>query len=244
MNDMNEKEYTGGIEVQSPALKKLDNFWYHYKWHTIFIAFFVIVFAVCTLQMCTQKKSDVLVLYAGPESLDQTERDNITNLLGHFASEDGLTVGVTAYNVLSDDEVKALEAETDEDGKPLFVNRSFYTEEYKTYGNYRMTGESSIMLLSPWLYEELAGGDRLRKISSVTDAVSEDALVGEYGVLLGKTDLYEKYEVLRNLPEDTVICFAQPNWGMGKNSKEKHYAKEEALLRAILEYENTDSAGE
>ena len=241
---MNDKEYTGGIEVQSPALKKLDNFWYHYKWHTLAIAFFVIVFAVCTLQMCTKENNDMLVLYAGPEALDQSEIDNITSVFEHIMSEEGYAVGITAYNVLSEDEIKALEAETDEEGKPRFVNRAFYTEEYKNYGNYRMTGESSIMLLTPWLYEELAANDRLRPISELADAIREDALVGEYGVELGKTDLYEKYEVLKCLPEDTVICLAQPNWGMGKNSREKHYAKEEALFCAILAYENTETAGE
>ena len=237
---MNEKEYTEGIEVQSPALKKLDNFWYHYKWHTLITLFFVIVFAVCTIQMCTQKTSDMLVMYSGPEALDESERDNITKVFEYLVDKEGYAIGITAYNVLSEDEVKELEKKTDEDGNPLFVNRAFYTEEYKTYSNYIMTGESSVMLLSPWLYEALVKSDRLRSISDVTDSVSEDMLVGECGIALGKTDLYAKYEALQALPEDTVICFARANFGMGKNSKQKHYAKEEMLFRAIVEYETAE----
>ena len=96
------------------------------------------------------------------------------------------------------------------------------------------------MLLSPWLYEALVKSDRLRSISDVTDSVSEDMLVGECGIALGKTDLYAKYEALQALPEDTVICFARANFGMGKNSKQKHYAKEEMLFRAIVEYETAE----
>lgn len=241
---MNEKEYTEGIEVQSPMLKKLDNFWYHYKWHTLITLFFLIVFTVCTVQMCTQKTNDMLVMYSGPEALDQSERDNITKVLEHLVEEEGYAIGINAYNVLSEDEIRALEAETDADGKPLFVNRAFYTDEYKNYGTYTGTGESSIMLLSPWLYESLYKNDRLRNISDLTDGVSEDALVNECGIVLGKTDIYAKYEALQVLPEDTVICFARPNWGMGKNSKAKHYAKEETLFCAIVEYENTESSGE
>lgn len=241
---MNEKEYTEGIEVQSKTLKKLDNFWYHYKWHTIFTLFFVIVFVVCTVQMCTQKTDDMLVLYSGSESLDGTERENIESVFKYLAEEEGYSVGLTAYNVLSEDEIKELEAETDDDGKPVFVDRSFFVTEYDMYSKYLMTGESSVMLLSPWLYDSLVASDRLREISSITDNVDEDALVGEYGIELGKTDIYAKYEALQVLPEDTVICFVQANYGMGKNSRAKHYAKEEALFRAIVEYESMETAEE
>ena len=241
---MNEKEYTEGIEVQSRSLKKLDNFWYHYKWHVLFTLFFVIVFVICTVQMCTQKADDMLVLYSGSESLDGTERENIESVFKYLTYEEGYSVGITAYNVLSEDEIKALEAETDDDGKPVFVDRSFFVTEYDMYSKYLMTGESSVMLLSPWLYEGLASTDRLREISSVADNLDEDALVGEYGIELGKTDIYAKYEALQILPEDTVICFARANYGVGKNSRKKHYAKEEELFRAIVEFESTDASEE
>ena len=37
------KEQGGAIAVQNPVLKWLDNYWYHYKWHTIVVAFFIFV---------------------------------------------------------------------------------------------------------------------------------------------------------------------------------------------------------
>lgn len=234
---MNDKEYTGGIVVEGKTASRLDNFWYHYKWHTLITLFFVIVFVVCSVQMCTTKRSDTLVMYAGSEQLDDNEQKNIVKIFEHLAQDEGTSVGITAYNVLSEDEIRELEAETDEDGKPLFVNRSFYTEQYQVYHSYLMTGESSVMILSEWLYRELETAGRLRPISELTDSVDAEALVGECGIALAKTDLYEKYDALKSLPEDSVICLVKPNFGMGKNSKEKNYKRDEALFVAIAEFE-------
>lgn len=240
---MNEKEYTEGIQVQSKSLKWLDNFWYHYKWHTLITLFFVIVFTVCTFQMCTQKTSDILVMYAGSESLDESERSNITKVFEYLVEGEEYSVDINSYNILSEDEIKDMSAETDANGDPVFVNRAFYNEEYQTYRTYLGTGESSVMILSPWAYEEIAV-EALRPVSELTDKVSADALAGEYGVILGKLDIYEKYEALQVLPEDTVICLRRPNSIMGKNSKEKNYAKEEELFCAIVEYINAENIGE
>ena len=240
---MNEKEYTEGIQVQSKALKWLDNFWYHYKWSTLITLFFVIVATVCTVQMCTSAPSDILVMYAGSESLDERERSNITKVFEYLVEDSEHSVGINSYNILSEDEIKEMSAETDENGDPVFVNRAFYTQEHQTYETYLGTGESSVMMLSPWAYEEIAV-EALRPVSELTDNVPEEALVGEYGIALGKLDIYKKYEALQVLPEDTVICLRRPNGLWGKNSNEKNYAQEDELFCAIVEYVNAENSGE
>ena len=49
---MDDKREAPEITPQSKVLRWLDNFWYHYKWPTIIIAFFLIVgivgFTQCT----------------------------------------------------------------------------------------------------------------------------------------------------------------------------------------------------
>ena len=44
-----ERTPTGEIRLRSPLLKKLDNFFYHYKWHTI-IALFLAVAILLALR--------------------------------------------------------------------------------------------------------------------------------------------------------------------------------------------------
>ena len=47
---------------QSPFLKWLDNYWYHYKWPTIIISFFAIVLIVVIAQMVNRPKYDIVIL--------------------------------------------------------------------------------------------------------------------------------------------------------------------------------------
>ena len=48
---------------QNKAYKWLDNYWYHYKWVTLAVVFFVTVFSALTAQMLTKEKPDAVILY-------------------------------------------------------------------------------------------------------------------------------------------------------------------------------------
>lgn len=72
-----EEKYEGR-EISSPFLKKLDNFWYHYKWHSLIALFFLLVIVVCSVQMCQREEYDVHVLYAGPNDIKQTAEDALS----------------------------------------------------------------------------------------------------------------------------------------------------------------------
>lgn len=52
-------------EIQKPATaaKKLENFWYHYKWIVIIAVFFVLVFGFITYDTVTRDKPDMTILY-------------------------------------------------------------------------------------------------------------------------------------------------------------------------------------
>ena len=54
---------------------KLDNFWYHYKWHTIITLFVVIVITVCAVQCAGNTDYDIQVLYAGNHHFARTASD-------------------------------------------------------------------------------------------------------------------------------------------------------------------------
>ena len=66
----NEKKPQGELHLRSPFLKKLDNFFYHYKWHTVAALFLAIVIIVCSLQTCSKESYDVEIMYAGPKNLN------------------------------------------------------------------------------------------------------------------------------------------------------------------------------
>lgn len=55
------------------AKKKIENYWYHYKWHTIIGLFFIITILVCTVQCASKEKPDIqVVLYSDDALADMT----------------------------------------------------------------------------------------------------------------------------------------------------------------------------
>ena len=47
----------------------LDNFWYHYKWHTIISLFLVFAITICTVQSCQKTSYDIRIMYAGSHTI-------------------------------------------------------------------------------------------------------------------------------------------------------------------------------
>ncbi len=233
------KEYTEGIAVRGGFLGWLDNFWYHYKWITLGVAFFVIVALICTVQMCNKEENDLVLVYAGPTQLSIAESQDVCNVFEAVCPEDfdksgKVSVALSAYCVMSEEQIKDAQAQTHASGDAVYIDKSYNSEQYDTYYSYITTGESSVLLLDPWLYESLAAGGRLASLSDTLGYVPEGAY-GEYGVRLGDTALYGEYGVIQKLPEDTVICLLKP-YVMGKSSKEKYYAREEQMFEALVTF--------
>ena len=240
----NEKEYTEGISVKSKMLSKLDNFWYHYKWPTIAVVFFLIVGLVCGLQTCTMEKHDLVLIYSGRNALSASQAEEICRVLEGICPEDfdgdgAKNLALSKYHVLSKEQIEDMRKQKDPNGDPVFVDTNFFTTQYQTYSSYIMTGESSVAFLEPWLYEALVEAGRLEKIAGLVG--SPAGAVGEYGVKLGDTQLYKTYGVMRALPSDTVICLLSPLWKGGKSSKPEYYEREKEMFTAIVTFASEDN---
>ena len=60
---------------QSRFLRALDNFWYHYKWHTLIALFFAVVLIVCLVQCVSREKTDLTVSFGGAATLSEAEQN-------------------------------------------------------------------------------------------------------------------------------------------------------------------------
>lgn len=238
---MQDKIPAGDIKERSAFLKWLDNYWYHYKVPTVLTVIGLIVLLVCILQTCSVSGSyDMSVLYAGRAVMTQNEELSVSNALAaalpsDYNGDGKKNVELTAYGVMSEEQLRDLAAETHEDGSRVYVDRAFYSKEYESYTSMMTTGEYSVCLLDPWLYEKMASAGRLKKLTDVFTQLPDGA-VGEYGVSLGSTALYKYYEVLQVLPEDTVICLMQP-FVIGKSSDAEYYAECITTFRTFVEFE-------
>lgn len=239
MNGQDKKLGSAEINVESKFLKWLDNYWYHYKWTTIIVGFFVVVLLVCTLQMCTNEKEDINLIYAGPVLMTSGELDNLADVMNivmprDFDNSGEKSANILNYHVFSEDEIKKLESQTDSDGKKSFIDRSYNTSNYDNFYNYIQTGDASVCMVAPWLYDSLKSSNRLMKLTDVLGELPE-AAIDDYGVMLSELEIYDSFSSVRVLPGDTVVCILRP-LVIGKSSKEKVYAQEKEMFSAILEF--------
>ena len=199
----------------SKFLLWFDNFWYHYKWHTIVIAFIVIVLGISTVQACTNQKVDVIFTYAGPKEFVTApeEKAAINSALSNASKNvfgDKANSSLNSYLIYSKSQIEKIESELDENGNQKYtINTSFNTSQMNSFNEFSQAGASCIFLLDPSIYQnfidESGNADRLMELSMVYGSTPEGAL-DKYSVRLGDTKIYQTTPELRALPADTIVC--------------------------------------
>ncbi len=242
-NAKDRKQEGGEIVVSSPFLKWLDNFWYHYKWPVIIGAFFLFTFLFCFVQCATAQKNrtDSYICFSGAYQLTEEEQTAIGQVFSAIApaDEEGTrgTVGLLHYTYYNEDELRALY--TDEDGN--FDNAGFNRakqynlENYQSLDSFMMTGECSIWLVHEEIYQSIQKKEESFAVPlSVT--FGEDIPENAYdscAIRLGDTAIYQTYEALQVLPEDTLLVLTAR---LIYTNKEE-YEQTTALYRAIVEFD-------
>ena len=231
-----EKQYTEGIAIEKGRfLTWLDNFWYHYKWHTIVAAFLLIVAVICIAQSCTKEKSDITVTYAGPVYLDGEKTANIRTVLSKELPRDSFGDGAVAnalsYLIMSEEQIKEAEKEVNPDGSPVYIDRAFNVEQQETFDSLLATDKSSILLLDPYLFNMLGGNADSKRLCDLSEILgyTPQGAVSRFGIRLGDTEIYNTNPVLQVLPADTVLCLHAKRY----LQKEEDYQKEVEAFKAF-----------
>ena len=227
------------IKIESPAYKKLDNFWYYYKWHVIVALFVIFAVVVCTVQACSREKEDIQIIYAGGSYIEGESYLDISKTLSSILPEDfdgdgSKKVGFINYQIYSQEEIEELEKIILPDGTKNVVDKAQNTSNMTSYSSFMMTGEVSVCFLSEDLFENMKKNDRLRPLSDIFDEIPESAY-DEYGIKLSETDFYKYNSSIRTLGEETVICLMrQTVVGASKNDQE--YEKAINTFKAIVQF--------
>ena len=242
-----DKLKAGDIKAASPFLRWLDNFWYHYKWTVIVVTFFVAVAVVGIVQMVTRPSYDTSVCLASIYKMDKEERADLEALFQRICPEDfngdgEKLVNLVEYQIYSEEEFESdrYEAMTNENGEgdQFQINRKFNSDEYKNFSNFTMTGETSVYILSPYLYGILRDAERLKPLSEVyaDGDLPDGALDDGFGIALKDTDFYKYNPAAQIYPEDAIICLHKPTIA-GRSKNEERYAEDVAFFKAIADFE-------
>ncbi len=238
-----EKMEGGKIAIKNPVFKWLDNFWYHYKWTVLIVAFFVITFAFCFSQ-CTQRRvSDSYITFVGGYTPQLEEIAAIEQIFYQIHQQTDVqkatSVGFSSYPFYTEGELKALytNPETGEvDTYGFALAKQSNKDRYDSFSSYMMTGECSIWLVSNYIYENKFRESMAVELSKNFDVLPSSAY-DEYAIRLGDTELYQYYDALQVLPEDTLIVLSPAFAVYGAASNEARYKAVVELYRSIVNFQ-------
>ena len=229
-------------EYKMTPAQKLENFWYHYKWHTLILLFFVLVITVCTIQLCERNSYDVYVMYAGGGELDRKsnngdfpEYQKALSSLGKYAGDydgDGnIAVELLALFVPSEEQIAQIQADGRNVNYALIYDNSSVLSDNMLHSNYYLCFLSEELFLK-YCAEEAGVFEQIGKY---TEEGAEYEHVNEYGIRLSSLPLYSR-DGIRNLPSDTVVCIRRLGAVSTRFDKKAQTAFEraETLLEAIL----------
>ena len=226
----------GAEKEKSPLRLWLENYFYHYKWVTIFGVFFLIVAIICIVQAVKNDSYDSYVMYAGPCELSHKEVLDIRNELEEFVGDkdgDGeINVAMRELFVMSPDEIKSFE----EENEGYEANVTLISNNMQVFDQEILSGEATICLLSPFLFERVCEAEGFLPATEYIGD-SDVTLYNEYGVLLSSTE-FGKLGAFDKLPDDTIFCVRRVSTIaslFGKKEAERNHAHNLAAARAMFE---------
>ena len=214
--------------MESKPLKWLDNFWYHYKWHTIIAAFFALILIVSLVQCASVEETDVKVSVAGNVVLGDAEQEGLKKLLGDVCPRDldgdgEKNASLSIFPVFNEEQLEdhftyydeeAGEYRVDRDTVNLY--RSTNVDNHKNLQTYVMTGDCAVWLVSEYVYGEVFA-DKVQVVAKTK---------------LTDTAIYRDFDAVKALPQDTVVVLMRPI--MGAYAEESRFLEAEAYYRAIV----------
>ncbi len=235
-----DKETRPEIEVEPVGF--FENYWYHHKWKTIIIGIFLLIFLICTLQMCTKDTPDVYIMYAGPGFMTANEAREVENSFRQIMedyNEDGEKgVMLTGINYLNPAQIEEKLEQAERDGIELIIDYPGNNEALERFGLEVMVGESVICILDPGLYAQLKAGGGLMELEEVLGYVPEEAL-DAYGVRFCQTEFSQFFTATHVIPEDSILCIRRVSAMSafkGQKKTERAHACHVAMFRSVMEF--------
>lgn len=222
--------------------QRAENYWYHYKWHTLIALFLIVTLTVCSLQLCQKNSYDVYVMYAGGGELDRKSDDGdfpeyqkavstLAKYADDYDGDGGVSVGLLSLYAPSQADIDAITASGGNPNYGLIYDNSGALSDNMLHSDYYLCFLSTEIFLE-YCDKEVGVFD---KISDYTAEGKSYEYVGEYGILLSSLDVYTK-DGIKNLPDDTVVCIRRCGAVSTRFDKKTERAYERAgiLLRELL----------
>jgi hypothetical protein len=239
----------GGAETVTETVKykpsfssRVENFFYHYKWHTIAAVFALIVLVVISVQMCSKDDYDTYILYAGGHSVSRQEGSDVAEYVKITSSLERVSedfnkdgeINVTLLDIFAP---TPEEQENMDDSLGGFTLDEVNTLEYELVSG----SEYYVCFLSEYNYNKYKNYDGVALFTPLAPyAGGNTSLVyyDECAVYLSST-AFSKLDGINALPPDTVVCLrAVSSIGsfFNKRDNEKMFERAEIIIKNILSF--------
>ena len=215
----------------------IENYWYHYKWQTMFGVFFLIVAIICIVQTFNVQSYDAYVMYAGNYQMSRVEfldmQKELEKVIEDGDGDGKIVVDMRDIMVLSAEEIQKRK----DDGYE--VMESLIADNLNLFDQEIFSGEATICLLSPMLFERANGGGAFLPIAEFVGD-TEVEYYNEFGVYLHSIP-FGSLPGLRDLPKDTILCVRRISTMaslFGKKEAERDHERNLSAVRTIFAYKN------
>lgn len=228
-----EEDKIHGVEAVKPrtAKEKVQNYWYHYKWHTLIALFLLLAVVIASFQLCQKESYDIYVMYAGPKAMMSAQIQQAATALEDLIEDyDGNGKKAVSFSNLYIASAEELRDSGHPDSGTLAANSQ---QNYQVFQGEIMTGTYRICLLSPRLFQEVDEAGGFVSLTGYAEGRGL-SLIGSdgTGVTLSDLPLYA-IPALSALPGDTVLCLRRSS--VVGNSAEQEERHLQAFLR-LLDY--------
>lgn len=229
----------GGMRFAKGRFGKwFENFWYHYKWHTLITLFVVLVITICTVQICKRPDYDIHIVYAGSANVrgsknenDISEYEKICKSLNEatedFDGNGSVSSSLEAIYLLSESEISDIQESVQGTGNEFNYNR----ENQNDFRDRLYYSDIYVFLISESIYKSYQVTEQntpmFSSIRDLCEAGSSAVFLDDSAVYLSSTE-FGKLPGLCDLPDDTLITLRS----IGAISS--HFDKD----RTTAEYEN------
>lgn len=214
--------------------------------------FLVLTLTICVVQSLSKSDPDAYILYAGQcylpeESVKEMERIFETVMEDDLNGDGEKRAQLRDMVLLSGDkQATALhnKREEDKDGSYLYAGNA--AENESTFFEEVGYGKTVICLIDEAYYEKVRDKGRLASLEELYGSLPENAL-DKYGIRIHDTAFGRYFALLRELPDDTVLCIKCPTIMNQKKKKgdetgilsraDDDYLSQVELLKRILTFD-------
>ena len=228
-------------EQKATFRQKIENYWYHYKFHTIAGAFilFVIIWGLVTAIGRTGE--DVSIGYIGEHLYTQAEAETVCGKMSASLDMDldgngKSDIVLVQYQHYTDEQIRILAAEAEERGREFAYYPDLNSNNYLKFENDLATGNTAVWMVSKEVYEKM-DKSVLLTVEEVLGYVPDKGVVDEYAIDCIHLPLcceaaaalsVNSYLVIRGAREYSFIP--------GNDKMAQEFENSKALYKAIVEY--------